>query len=184
VIGKLIAFVVPLGLDTFVVAAALGVAGLPRRHRLRVSLTMTAFEGGMPLIGLGLGAPLGRAVGSAADYIAIAVLAGFGVYTLAIGDEDGDRLVGQLSHRTGWPLVLLGLSISMDELAIGFTLGLLRLPVLAVIILIAAQAFVISQAGLRLGTRVSEQAREAAERLAGAALIALAVGLLIEKMTA
>jgi putative Mn2+ efflux pump MntP len=51
---------------------------LPERHRLGVSVLFTAFEGGMPIIGLALGAPLGRAIGSSADYIAIAVLIGFG----------------------------------------------------------------------------------------------------------
>ncbi len=56
---KLIALVLPLGLDTFAVAAALGVAGLEPKRRLRLSLLMTGFEAGMPLVGLALGAPLG-----------------------------------------------------------------------------------------------------------------------------
>lgn len=48
---------------------------------------------------------------------------------------------------TGWGAVLLGLSISLDELAIGFTLGLLRLPVVLVIVLIGIQAFTLSRLG-------------------------------------
>ena len=39
---------------------------------------------------------------------------------------------------------LLGLSISLDELAIGFGLGLLHLPTLAALGLIAAQAFLVA----------------------------------------
>ncbi len=35
---------------------------------------MASFEAGMPLVGLALGAPLGHAIGGAADYIAIGVL--------------------------------------------------------------------------------------------------------------
>ena len=46
-IAKLIALVFPLGLDTFAVAAAVGMAGLPTRKRLRISLPFTTFEGGM-----------------------------------------------------------------------------------------------------------------------------------------
>ncbi len=182
-IGKLIAFVVPLGLDTFVVAAALGAAGLPRRQRLRVSLTMAGFETAMPLVGLGLGAPLGRAIGSAADYVAIGVLVAFGLYTLLFGGDDDDQHVAELRNRTAWSAVLLGLSISLDELAVGFSLGLLRLPIVAMIVLIAVQALVLSQAGLRLGARLSLSLRETAERIAGAALVALAVGLLVAKLT-
>ena len=74
---KLVALVLPLGLDTFAVAAALGLAGVTPHGRLRISLLFTAFEALMPVVGLALGAPLGRAIGSAADFAAIAVLLGF-----------------------------------------------------------------------------------------------------------
>jgi hypothetical protein len=57
---KLIALVLPLGLDTLVVAE------LDARQRLRVSALMTSFEAGMPLVGLALGVPLGNAIGSGA----------------------------------------------------------------------------------------------------------------------
>lgn len=177
---KLIALVLPLGLDTFAVAAALGVAGLEPKRRLRLSLLMTSFEAGMPLVGLALGAPLGQAIGAAADYIAIGVLLAFGVYTLVASDDD--EKTGLLTTTTGWGAVLLGLSISLDELAIGFTLGLLRLPALLVIVLIGAQAFILSQLGLRIGASVGATIRQGAERLAGLALTALGVGLLIEKL--
>ena len=65
-----------------------------------------------------------------------------------------------------------------------FTLGLLRLPLIPVIVLIGAQAFVLSQLGLRLGTWVSAGVREGAERVAGLALIVLGLVLLAEKVTA
>ncbi len=118
-IVKLIALVLPLGLDTFAVAAALGVAGLDPRRRLRVSLLMAGFEAGMPLVGLALGAPLGHAVGSAADYIAIGVLLAFGLYALVARDNDEED-IGKLASATGWGAIALGVSISLDELAIGF----------------------------------------------------------------
>lgn len=78
-------------------------------------------------------------------------------------------------------MILLGVSISLDELAVGFTFGLLRLPVVLVIVLIAVQAFVAAQLGLRLGARLSERLRDGAERVAGVALAALGVVLLLEK---
>jgi putative Mn2+ efflux pump MntP len=182
-VAKLIALVIPLGLDTFAVAAALGVAGLTPRQRTRMSLLMTGFETGMPLIGLALGVPLGNAIGSAADYLAIGVLIAFGLYTLLDGEDDERDRVRQLAALTGSRAVLLGLSISVDELAVGFSLGLLGLPVVTVIILIAAQAFAFSQLGARLGERLSERARESAERLAGVLLLSLGIVLLVEKLT-
>ena len=77
--------------------------------------------------------------------------------------------------------MVLGLSISLDELVIGFSLGLLGLPVGLVIAAIAVQAFTVTQLGLRLGSHVSERLREAAELIAGLALIGLAIALLAER---
>jgi putative Mn2+ efflux pump MntP len=182
VVAKLVAIVLPLGLDTFAVAAAIGATGISQTNRVRIPLLFSAFETGMPLVGLALGAPIGRVVGGAADYVAIGVLFAFGVYTL-LRREDEQALTGWLDRR-GASLLILGLSISVDELAIGFSLGLLRLPVLLTLGLIGAQTVIVTQLGLRLGSRLSEHLREGAELLAGAALTVLALVLLAEKLLA
>ena len=180
---KLAALVIPLGLDTLGVALALGLAGLPREKRLRISLLFAAFEAAMPLIGVALGAPLGHAIGSLADYIAAVLIVGLGIYMLLIENEEEDRLLS-LTQRGLFGAVALGVSISLDELAIGFSAGLLRLPIAALVIAVAAQAFVATQIGVRIGARVGERMREATEKLAGLALIALGTVLLLEQLTA
>ena len=179
-VAKLIALVVPLGLDTLAVCCALGIAGIPPERRARISALMVAFEAGMPLIGLAIGAPLGHAIGDVADYVAIAVLAIFGLHTL-LADEDESAAAGLLDAH-GWRTAALGVSISLDELAVGFTLGLLRLPVVTVIIAIALQTLTVSQLGMRLGARLGERVQERAEQLAGLALFGLACVLLAEKL--
>ncbi len=131
----------------------------------------------MPLVGLALGAPLGRGIGAAADYIAVGVLLASGLYTLLARDRDEEN-VGQLAAATGWGAVVLGLSISLDKLAIGFALWLLRLLPVLVIVLIGAQALPLTQ----LGARVTSELGEGAERLAGLALTLVGVGLLVEKV--
>ena len=180
---KVILFVLPLGLDTFTVAAALGIGGLPKRERLRVSLLMSGFEMAMPVIGLLLGRALGQLVGNAADYLAITLLALLGVWMLLHeADDDARGKVGQLVAGRGLALVALGISISLDELAMGFTIGLLRLSIWLAVVLIGAQAFTFAQLGLRLGTRMHATLRERAEQLAGLALLGLAVLLIVEKL--
>lgn len=178
---KLILFVLPLGFDTFAVAAALGMRGLPARERLRVSLLMSGFEMAMPVVGLLIGRAVGSAVGSAADYVAIGVLASLGVWML-FHEEDGEgEKVGQFAARSGMAMVALGISISLDELAIGFTIGLLHLSLWLAVVLIGTQAFLFAQVGLRLGARLNETLRERAEQFAGIALVGLAVLLTGEK---
>jgi len=174
----LIGLVVPLGLDTFAIAAALGMAGLNAGDRTRVSLIFTAFEVGMPLIGVFAGSLAGRAVGDAAEYLAIAILIGLGLFMLRPQADDEEKQLNLLARTRGLAMLGLGISISIDELAIGFTIGLLHFPVLVIVVLIGIQTFVVTQAGIRLGARIGEQLREGAERLAGGVLIALGLVLL------
>jgi putative Mn2+ efflux pump MntP len=179
---KLILLIVPLGLDTFAVAAALGMRGLPAAARVRVSLVMSSFEMAMPIVGLLLGHALGHVVGRNADYVAIAVLALLGVWMLLHEDDDESETVDRLASGRGLAVLALGLSISLDELAIGFTIGLLHLSLWLAIVLIGAQAFLFAQLGLRLGARLNETLRERAEQAAGLALLTLAALLAVEKL--
>jgi putative Mn2+ efflux pump MntP len=172
--------VLPLCLDTFAVSAALGVAGLPARDRLRVSFLMVGFEVTMPVAGLLLGSLAGGFIGGAADYLAIALLAGLGVWILRPGGGDGEEeKLESLGRATGIAAIGLGLSISLDELAMGASLGLLHLPVVPALVLIGLQAVIASQLGLRLGSRLSERSRERSEKAAGAILLLLAAFLLV-----
>jgi putative Mn2+ efflux pump MntP len=180
---KTVALIVPLGLDTLAVAAGLGIAGLPRERRLGVSLLFTGFAAAMPVIGLAAGATIGHAISGATEYLAVAVLFGFSGYMLMGGDDDDEAAkMAAVAGTGGFAAVSLGLSVSMDELAIGFTLGLLNVLLVPVLIAIAAQAFVASQLGLRLGGRLSDGFRGGAERLAGLPVGALAIGLLVETL--
>jgi putative Mn2+ efflux pump MntP len=182
-IVKLLALVLPLGLDSFAVAAPLGATGkLTGAARWRVAAIFVIFEAGMPLIGLALGAPLARAIGAVADYLAAAAVIGVGMWMLLHGDDDEQDNAGKFLTARGAAMVGLGISISLDELAIGFSVGLVRLPTVPVILAIGVQAFIVAQLGLRLGARVGERFREAAERLAGIVLICLGVFLIAERV--
>jgi putative Mn2+ efflux pump MntP len=181
------AIILPLAIDTFALGTALGAAGVAKRERLRTSLILTAFEAGMPVIGFLAGAGIGLAIGRWADYIAAAVLAVTGILMLRPqgddDDEDEERKLRLLESARGWAVVVLGLSISLDELAIGFGVGLLQLPLLLLIGLIAVQAFVAAQLGMRLGFHLAERARRAAGRLAGILLLLAAVLVIGESLS-
>jgi manganese efflux pump family protein len=178
---KLLAFVLPLGLDSFAVAAAIGASQVTTvRQRLRISVVFMLFEGGMPLIGLGLGSALARGIGQAAGYLAGAAVIAIGAWMLLTGDED--EKASRIPASRGLALIALGLSISLDELAIGFTIGLTHLPVTAVIVAIALQALIAVQVGLATGARIGERWRERAERVAAIALVLLGAYLITEQL--
>lgn len=182
---RLIAFVLPLGVDSFAVAAALGAAGVTgAAARWRVSALFTAFEAGMPLAGLAIGGGLAAVIGGVADYVAAGLLILFGTWLLVAGERTEDReqrQAAQLASANGWAMLGLGLSISMDELAIGFSLGLVRLPVLPVVVALGVQAFLAAQLGILVGAKVGGRFRENAERLAALALIGLGIYVLVSQ---
>jgi manganese efflux pump family protein len=142
------------------------------------------FEGGMPLIGLALGSALARGIGHVSDYLAAAAVIGVEAWMLLAGGKYEEDKAGRLTSSHGLALVALGISISLDELAIGFSIGLAGLPVAEVIVAIALQAFLAAQLGLAIGAKISERWRERAEQAAGIALIPLGGYLIIGQLAA
>jgi putative Mn2+ efflux pump MntP len=147
-----------------------------RNQRIRVLLTLCVFEGAMPVIGMLAGRGLALAVaGRAADYAAAACVGLMGVLLLREGDEEV-----RAETALSLPILMgLGLSVSLDELALGFGAGLLRLPLLTVVVWVAVQACVAVAAGLWLADAVGARLRENLEGLAGVVLLCLAVGLVV-----
>ncbi len=182
---RLLPLILSLGLDTLALSIALGLAPLPPRTRLRLALTFAAAEGLMPAVGLLIGRPLGEAIGGGAVYIAGALLIATGLWLLreALEEDDDDDDAGgergkilSAASAHGLPLVGIALSISLDELAMGFSFGVLRLPVVPALIAIALQALVVSLGGQWLGQRVGGALGERAEMAAGVVLCLLGVG--------
>jgi putative Mn2+ efflux pump MntP len=176
--------ILPLALDTFALSAALGIAGIPSNRRLRTSVVFSAFEAGMPILGALLGGAVGQVLGKFAGWTAIAFLLFAGALLLRPGDEEKERArLKLLARARGIAIIDLGISISVDELAVGFSIGLLGISLIAAVIWIAVQAFFAAQLGMRIGHRVGEELRERAEQAAGAVLIVMAGVLLAVRLT-
>ena len=171
-----------LGLDTLAVSVGLGLSGLPRSRWWRVGLTFAFFEGLMPILGLVVGARLGRAVGVWADYGAAALLILVGVLAIreALSDDDDDDRATSVKGRQ---LLLTALSVSLDELAVGFSLGVLHVPVGPALAYIAVQALAVTYLGLSFGRRIGARLGERAELVSGIVLTLLGVILVVNAAT-
>jgi manganese efflux pump family protein len=101
---------------------------------------------------------------------------------LLAGEKDEDEKAKCLTSSRGLSLIALGISISLDELAIGFTIGLAHLALTAVTIAIALQALIAAQLGLAIGSKVAGRWRERAEEVAGIALVLLGAYLIAERL--
>jgi manganese efflux pump family protein len=164
---------VSVGMSNFAAAIAIGVSGVDARTRLRVGLIFGAFESGMPVVGLLIGARVAAPLGHAARWVAAGLLVAVGCYTLisaAAGLGRASEAGGAGPARLG-PLLLAGLALSLDNLAAGFALGGYHTPVVAGAVIIGAVSVALALAGLELGSRIGSRAGEWGERLAGLLLI-------------
>jgi manganese efflux pump family protein len=148
------------------------------------ALLFAAFETAMPLVGLAAGYGARSRFETPAVYAGAAVLAGLGIHTLReVLESERERAAFSFGSARG--MLLAGLGISTDELAMGFPLGVQRLPVGPVLAAIAAQTFVVTAAGSWLGSRLGAAARLRASRaagiIAGTAFLSLGVFLAAER---
>lgn len=167
----LILVALSLGLSNFAAAIGIGTSGSGSAIRLRVGIVFGVFEAGMPLAGLALGRGLSHALGDSARWISAGLLIATGAWTLAQairgGAESGVAGPGQRTGR----LILTGLALSIDNLAVGFALSAVHVPLAAAVAVIGAVSIAMSLAGLELGARIGARAGQQGEAAGGVILI-------------
>lgn len=163
----------PLGTDSAAMCTGIGASGrLTLRRRVTIAGTLTSFEALMPVVGILLAGVIGEALGETARYAGGALLAGLGVWMLMHGDDsDGDAPAAPMGAGA---LILAGLAVSVDEIAVGVSLGLGGVNIPVLVATIGVIVFGATMAGLTLGGLLSAHA-ERAGKLAGYALILLGV---------
>lgn len=171
-----------VGLDNFAAAIGIGIAGVDVRTRVRVAVIFGFFEAAMPLIGLLIGHGSSHGLGPATRYIGGGLLAAAGVWSLVeaqSGTEDpaGGHDVSQKAGQGSGALVMSGLALSIDNLVIGFGLGVTKTPLVASLLVFAVVSVGLSLAGLELGRTLGARMQGRADWVAGVVLIA--VGILI-----
>jgi putative Mn2+ efflux pump MntP len=173
---------VSLGLSNFAAAIAIGVSGVDARTRLRVGIVFGLFETGMPLLGLLLGHGLAGTLGHSAHWIGAALLIATGLYTIILAfRHDGSGTTGAAAQGLG-KLLISGLALSIDNLAVGFALGTYHVTLLTSAVVIGAVSVTMALTGLELGRLLGTKIGETGEALGGIVLlgvgIAIATGLL------
>lgn len=164
-----------IGSNNFATALALGTLGQQVR-RWRVVLVFGLFEFCIPLLGLALGRHASTRFEAMFDWVGPALLALLGVWTIITASRS-KKQAKQLASRvtSWWGLIALSAGLSVDNLIVGFSLGLSEVQPLLLALTIAAFSMVFALIGLHLGHRAHESHR----RLAGIATGILLVGLAI-----
>jgi putative Mn2+ efflux pump MntP len=169
-----------VGMSNFAAAIGIGVAGVDTRTRLRVGLVFGAFESGMPLLGLVLGEQVADPLGHAARWIAAGLLIAVGGYAVVKAIRDARRPAGEPGPSTSLGygrLLVSGLALSLDNLAVGFALGTYSTSIVASAVVIGVVSVVLSLVGLEVGARVGKWAGKRGEQLAGVVLISVGIAI-------
>lgn len=162
-----------LSLDNFRVSIALGTVPFGLKRAVQVALSFGLWDSIMPLVGLLIGRQIGESVGDVADWVGAAGLGAYGLYLVvsALRNPEPD----ELDHP--WALFGIPLTLSLDNLFAGASLGMLGLSPWFSAAVFGVMTAVMSLVGLQLGRAAARFIRVRADLLSGVTLIIAAVAL-------
>ncbi len=167
---------ISVGMSNFAGSIGIGISGIDGRTRLRVGVAFGLFEAVMPLVGLLIGATLAGTLGSFGRYVGAALLVATGAWTIWQGrgtEVKAERHQG-MDNRT---LLLTAVALSLDNLVVGFALGVYRINLLVAAVTMGVVSVGMSLVGLELGSRLGERVEGYAEEIGGGILVLVGIAL-------
>jgi manganese efflux pump family protein len=175
-----------LAMDAFAVALGVGSSryGKGPRPAFRISFHFGLFQFIMPVIGWYIGYTIEPVIQAFDHWIAFALLAYVGGKMIRAGsktepenqDHSGDP-------TTGWTLVILSIATSIDALAVGLSLSIIRIDIWYPSIIIGVVAGILSLVGLRLGLVLGKTIGKKMEIVGGIILCVIGIRILIQHIS-
>ena len=166
-----------LSLDSFRASLGLGALRLSRLRQLQIVIAFGVCDALAPLIGLVIGKSLLTHVGPWVEHLGPLLLGAYGVYVIYIGRRCAGR---EADDADRWMVLGLPLSLSLDNLVAGTTLGMVGFPLLLSVVIIGGMSSLLSLLGLRLGAVAVNFLRVRAELIGGVVLIVVALSFVVE----
>lgn len=164
-----------LSLDSFRASLGLGALKLSRLRQLQIVIAFGVCDAVAPLIGLLIGKSLLEFVGPWVEHLGPLLLCAYGVYVIYIaGRETGEA--------DRWMVLGLPLSLSLDNLIAGTTLGMIGFPILISVAIIGVMSSLFSLLGLLLGRTAVNVLRIRADLIGGVVLIFIAISFVVEDL--
>jgi putative Mn2+ efflux pump MntP len=173
----LIILALALGTDAFSLCVGLGLAGVNFRQSIALSLTILFFHIFMPLAGWQIGEIVGNYLGRLASLAGALILIYLGVHLIWATRHKTNQEISTRLLNSGWGYFLLGLSVSMDALSAGFSLGTQKISLFWTVTVIGLVAGLMTLGGLVGGRYFSRLAGRRAQMCGGLVLIGVGVKL-------
>ena len=174
-----------LAMDAFAVSIASGLA-IPKitgRHVFRMAFHFGLFQALMPVLGWLVGAAVARHLAAWDHWIAMALLGFIGgkmLYEAFRGETDKSCA----DPTRGIHLVTLSVATSIDALAVGLSLAMLRVSVWQPALVIGVVTAALSAAGIVFGSRLGCRWGTRAQIAGGIVLIGIGVRIVVSHLSA
>lgn len=168
-----------LSLDSFRVSLGLGTLQLSRLRQLQIVIAFGVCDAVAPLIGLLIGKSLLEIIGPWVEHLGPLLLCAYGVYVIYIAKRCAGTETGETDR---WMVLGLPLSLSLDNLIAGTTLGMIGFPILLSVTIIGVMSSLLSLAGLLLGQTAVNLLRFRADLIGGVVLIFIAITFVVEDL--
>lgn len=184
---------IALGMDLFSVTIPIGMKPMNLLVIFRAALIFAVFHIVLILTGYHMGHSLGAIIENLgadqirypmivmqnwASILGALVLVGLGVHMIRENFHNEVEETGKSHPLQGFSLLLLAVSVSLDALAAGFSMGMMDVDLLLLSCILGAIIFSIAIAGLTLGRQVGQYIGKRAELMGGVVLIFLGLHIL------
>lgn len=177
---ELILIALGLAMDAFAVAICKGLAmqRLEIKKAMIIGLWFGIFQGLMPAIGYFLGNTLEDWMNSIEHLIAFGLLAFIGYHMLKDAwKEEEPSIDATIGIKV---MLILAIATSIDALTIGITFAFFEVNILLAVFIISSITFLLSVAGVMIGSKFGNQYGKQAEITGGLLLIGLGIKNLLE----
>lgn len=180
---EVIILALALSMDAFAVALAISIKSeVDKKHKnilaFKVAILFGLAQGIMPLFGYLLSLSFGSFIESVDHFIAFFLL--FIIGSKMLYDSFQNEVEEEISKLNNKVLFLLAIATSIDAMAAGFTLDLLKLNAYVSMLIIAIVTFIMTFLAVLLASKKISFLENQAERAGGIVLIILGSKILIE----
>lgn len=180
------AIAVGLAMDAFAVAVAASVSlkRVSPRQVFRFAFHFGLFQALMPLLGWGLGRFVADAIETWDHWVAFALLSFIGARAIYGSFTDApDEETAAKDPTRGWSLVMFSLATSIDAMAVGLSLAMLRVDMWYSCLVIGVVTATLTTFGMLYGPVLGKRLGPRVEVVGGIILIGIGVKILIAHMT-
>lgn len=165
-----------LGMDAFSVGLGMGMYQLRMRQIFKIGITIGIFHVWMPLVGILAGKFLSEKFGTFASLLGGLLLILLGIQMIWSSlKKDQESVITPV----GMGLLLFALSVSLDSLSVGLTLGIYGAKTIMAILCFGIAATILTWSGLLIGRKVQGLLGVYSEALGGSILLAFGLKLLL-----